>query len=506
MLTQGQHRRRRQLDPRWRQRGRRRARRTTRHRHLHRVGHVERRVGATGRSTSIRTPRSRRPRSRRRPRRRLSGAAAFQSVTPFRFADSRVGQTITRLPAGQQVRIQIAGTAGIPSDAHGGQRQLHRRRAVGRRLLHRLQLFGRCSPRCRRSTTRRRETVANQAVVPLDRGALCVYSHDRHAPDHRRQRLRRAVGQVTVRPGRPQAARSTPASSAPLAPERRLGVAVAGQSSPAPLDATAVALNLTATDAAAEGWVRVFPCDAAEPGVSNVNVRLGGVRANSVIVPAAADGSVCLTVEHHHERDRRHHRMVRPQHRAHVRPAVAGPPRRHPQLPGRAQPGRQRSARSQPARCCGCRWPATAASPPMPRRRASTSWRSTHRSAGGSVWSRAGLRPTCRTSTTSTPAPVANGANVKLSADGAICVTSSRADPRDRRRQRRLALTPSAGVDRRQRRVVSGGSVSSTARRSGWCGRCRRTGSLPGRAGGRPASWRGRVPDDRARTGRRPTG
>ena len=29
--------------------------------------------------------------------------------------------------------------------------------------------------------------------------------------------------------------------------------------------------------------------------MSNVNVRPGGVRANSVIVPTAADGSVCLT-------------------------------------------------------------------------------------------------------------------------------------------------------------------------------------------------------------------
>ncbi len=39
----------------------------------------------------------------------------------------------------------------------------------------------------------------------------------------------------------------------------------------------------------------MFPCDAPEPGVSSVNVRIGGVRANSVIVPVAADGSVCLT-------------------------------------------------------------------------------------------------------------------------------------------------------------------------------------------------------------------
>ena len=90
-----------------------------------------------------------------------------------------------------------------PVGRDGGQRQLHRGRAVGRRLLHRLQLFSRpargVDPQLHDAGRRWRTRPSYRSTA-----GHCAPSHHRHAPDHRRQRLRCAVGQVTVRPGRPQ--------------------------------------------------------------------------------------------------------------------------------------------------------------------------------------------------------------------------------------------------------------------------------------------------------------
>ena len=49
----------------------------------------------------------------------VAGASAFTSVTPFRFADSRITLRSTKLTANVPKRIQIAGIAGLPSDATG---------------------------------------------------------------------------------------------------------------------------------------------------------------------------------------------------------------------------------------------------------------------------------------------------------------------------------------------------------------------------------------------------
>ncbi len=60
-----------------------------------------------------------------------------------------------------------------------------------------------------------------------------------------------------------------------------------------PQGATAVALNLTAVDAAANGPLRAYPCASPEPGTSNVNQIVGTAQTNGVIVPVG-DGRICF--------------------------------------------------------------------------------------------------------------------------------------------------------------------------------------------------------------------
>ncbi len=60
-----------------------------------------------------------------------------------------------------------------------------------------------------------------------------------------------------------------------------------------PAGATAVALNVTAVGAGANGYIRAFPCSSSEPATSNVNQVVGAVQTNAVIV-AVGDGRICL--------------------------------------------------------------------------------------------------------------------------------------------------------------------------------------------------------------------
>jgi Cysteine-rich secretory protein family len=223
----------------------------------------------------------------------LGSPAQFQSVTPFRFADSRVGQTITRLAAGQQVRIQVGGQQGIPANVTAVSANFTVAEPTGPGYLTAFNCGG-SVPDVSTLNYGPGEAVANQAVVPLTNGALCVYAYtDAHL-------IIDVNGYVSTSstsrfvPTDPKRLFDT-RFSAPVQAGATLRVVVEGNGSPAPLGSDAVALNLTMADTAGEGWIRAFPCDAAEPGVSSVNSRAGGVRANSVIVPTAADGSICVT-------------------------------------------------------------------------------------------------------------------------------------------------------------------------------------------------------------------
>jgi hypothetical protein len=56
-----------------------------------------------------------------------------------------------------------------------------------------------------------------------------------------------------------------------------------------------VALNVTAVDPAAAGWLRVWPCGSPEPETSSVNfMSAGAVEPNAVVVAVDGTGSVCV--------------------------------------------------------------------------------------------------------------------------------------------------------------------------------------------------------------------
>jgi hypothetical protein len=59
-------------------------------------------------------------------------------------------------------------------------------------------------------------------------------------------------------------------------------------------NATAVQLNVTAVDPAADGFVTAWPCGGPRPIVSNLNPAAGVTRPNLVNVRVGTQGEVCI--------------------------------------------------------------------------------------------------------------------------------------------------------------------------------------------------------------------
>jgi hypothetical protein len=61
-----------------------------------------------------------------------------------------------------------------------------------------------------------------------------------------------------------------------------------------PADAGAVALNITAVEAAQEGFVTVYPCGEDRPNASNLNVATGATIAVGAFVRVGSGGQICV--------------------------------------------------------------------------------------------------------------------------------------------------------------------------------------------------------------------
>ena len=223
----------------------------------------------------------------------LGEPTPFEPVTPFRLADSRRGLGLGRLAANQQVRVRIAGQGGLPADisAVSANFTIDRPSAAGYLTASNC---AEANPSVSTLNFEAGDSVPNQAIIPLDRGDVCLFAST--ATD--------VIIDVNgyVAPGASQVLTPvTPRrmfdtrSGQPLRPGSVLRVDVEGGASPVPDAAVAVAVNLTGTGTTESGYVKAFPCGVAEPDASSLNPRVGRDRANSAIVPTGSDGTICLT-------------------------------------------------------------------------------------------------------------------------------------------------------------------------------------------------------------------
>jgi hypothetical protein len=135
--------------------------------------------------------------------------------------------------------------------------------------------------------------VSNQAIVPLDRGDVCLFSLAAADVVIDINGYVASSGTQTFAPVQPKRLLDT-RNTGILRAGARMVVPMTGAQSPVPAGASAVAVNLTAVQPNSDGWIRAFPCDQKEPATSSVSARARQVIASSVIVPLSVDGTICL--------------------------------------------------------------------------------------------------------------------------------------------------------------------------------------------------------------------
>jgi len=353
----------------------------------------------------------------------VGDAAGFEPTPQFRFADSREGKALNRLRANRQVRIKIAGRQGLPADITAVSANFTVVRPDGSGYL----TASNCSAGKGTVSTLNYapgETMANQALIPLDDGHLCLYSlRNTDVVIDVNGYVSPGASQefMPVLPKRILDSRKV----RPLTPGTVTTLRVEGGSSPVPTMATAVAVNLTGVSAQTNGWIRAYPCDRREPGVSSVNPRFLQNRANSAIVPTSATGTICLTSNV----------------RTHVVVDVTGwfgptEQREFVPLDGiRMADTRSLHADLNPRRNGRQLTAGTVLKVPVAGVRGvpeTARAASVNLVAVGSLdrgWIRVvpcGTTSSVSNLNYSSPSAIANGANVKLSSDGAICVTTNR--------------------------------------------------------------------------------
>jgi hypothetical protein len=136
------------------------------------------------------------------------------------------------------------------------------------------------------------QTIANAALGRAGAGGqVCVYTSA--AADLVVDVNAAATPDATIVAIDPQRLLDTRQLDGPVAAASITTVQVAGVGG-VPSSARTAVLNVTALEAAGDGYITVFPCSTALPNASNLNVTTDDTIPNAVIAKLAADGTVCV--------------------------------------------------------------------------------------------------------------------------------------------------------------------------------------------------------------------
>ncbi len=219
---------------------------------------------------------------------------ALVPIPPGRLLDTRAEGA--RLGGERRARVVVTGRFGVPTGARAVAVNLTATGTTGAGFVTAWPAGAPQPVASNLNVTGAGQTVANLAVVPVgEGGAIELYAqtplhlvvdvtgYAADAPDGA------VAGRLEpVTPSRVLDTRDEPGAAVPGA--RTL--IVAGRAG-VPTTAAAVALTVTVTEAAAAGFVTVWPSGAPQPVASNLNVPgPGATVSNLVLVPLGASGAV----------------------------------------------------------------------------------------------------------------------------------------------------------------------------------------------------------------------
>jgi PKD domain len=230
----------------------------------------------------------------------------FTSYGPARLLDTRsaIGGTQGPIPSGGVVKLKIAGNGTIPDDVSVVVLNLTAVDGTNHGVIT-AYADGASAPDVS-NVNYGAATVANEAIVPVGADGYIDLLNAGVNASTRVDMLADVTGYFTattssvfddVDPTRILDTRKgLGASKAKVGSESSISLTIDGAGSgtlPAS-GITAVSLHVTAVDAAANGYVTVYPAGQTRPGVSNLNFSTGSTVSNTVIVPVGSDGKIDL--------------------------------------------------------------------------------------------------------------------------------------------------------------------------------------------------------------------
>jgi len=233
----------------------------------------------------------------------------YQSLPGARLADTRDGATTTDMlfagqglrGAGSTMELTVAGRGGIPADATAVALNVT---AVGATAAGYVTVFPCGSPQPTASNLNftAGAIVPNAVIAKIGtNGKVCLFvSASTHLVVDVNGAFPPSASYQSQNPARVLETRS----GLPTVDGQQQGVGlraggsvttvqITGRAS-VPSDATAVALNVTVTEAQGPGFVTVFPCGSAIPTASNINYSAGSTLANLVVSKIGDGGAVCI--------------------------------------------------------------------------------------------------------------------------------------------------------------------------------------------------------------------
>ncbi|MDO8363964.1 MAG: hypothetical protein Q7V88_13785 [Actinomycetota bacterium] len=230
-------------------------------------------------------------------------------MTPVRLADTRAGWVAADgeftgtgpVASGSRIRVQIAGRAGIPSDAEAVMMNLTIAGATGAGYATAYACG--IQPPTSSINYVAGHSIANEVMVDLSwAGGVCVYVHTTaeviidvvgYAPPSLDYSVLTPVRLADTRAGW-VAADGEFTGTGPVVGGQVIEVQIAGRGG-VPDDAEAVMMNLTIAGATGAGYATAYAC-GIQPPTSSINLLAGHSIANELMVGLSPTGTVCVYV------------------------------------------------------------------------------------------------------------------------------------------------------------------------------------------------------------------
>jgi len=231
-----------------------------------------------------------------------TAGADYTAYGPARILDTRhgIGAPLAKVQAGKLVRVEVGGNGKIPVGVTAAVVNITVTDTTGPGFVTAYPDDGSTAPGTSNVNYAKGQTVPNMAIVPVGQdGYIDLYnagangaSVDLVVDISGYFTPSQAAGYTSVTPYRLVDTRSgTGVRKGQIASGASVSVPVAA-ALPAGVVATAVAVNITATDETGPGVLTAYPDGEAAPSTSNVNYGHDQTIANAAVVPVGADGKI----------------------------------------------------------------------------------------------------------------------------------------------------------------------------------------------------------------------